>query len=244
MSKAKTFIGTSGWHYKHWQGTFYPQDIKQKDYFNYYKDRFQTVELNNSFYKLPSTKTYQNWKDQAPSGFVFSVKGSRFLTHTKKLKPPIKENINRFMERVEVLKSKLGPILFQMPPAFKKNTERLQAFLDQLPKVHRYAFEFRNHDWYSDDIYETLKKYHAAFCIYELGGHQSPQEITANFVYLRLHGPADKYQGSYSDDTLNRWAKRFHQWKENGKDVYCYFDNDEQGYAAQNALRISELMEG
>ena len=240
--KGKVYVGTSGWHYKHWIGEFYPEDIRSKEFIDYYLKFFRTVELNNSFYKLPSVETYRDWKNSVPPDFIFSVKGSRYITHTKKMKPPIKEGIDNFMERAESLKSKLGPVLFQLPPGWKVNAERLENFLENLPKQHRYTFEFRNHTWYADDVLELLKKYNAAFCIYELEHHLSPEEITADFVYIRLHGPDGKYAGSYDDKTLDNWAKKIRNWSDDNKDIYCYFDNDQKGYAAFNAIRLKEML--
>lgn len=145
------------------------------------------------------------------------------------------------MERVKLLGSQLGPILFQLPPFMKSNIELLEAFLEELPKNFRYVFEFRNADWYREEVFDMLKKYGCAFCIYELAGHFSPVEITADFVYLRLHGPGDKYQGSYSDQTLKDWAEQCISWQET-RDVYVFFDNDQHGYAAFNALKLKEMV--
>lgn len=145
------------------------------------------------------------------------------------------------MERVKLLGSKLGPILFQLPPFMKSNKELLKAFLEELPEDFRHVFEFRNADWYNQEVFDLLKKHNCAFCIYELAGHFSPLEITADFVYLRLHGPDDKYQGSYSDEILKEWAQQCILWSAS-KDVYIYFDNDQNGYAAFNALKLKEII--
>ena len=238
----KIHIGTSGWHYKHWIGNFYPHGMKPKDFTSHYIQRFKTVEINNSFYKLPAASTFANWRSSVPDDFVFAVKGSRFITHMKKLKDP-QQSIARFFENVNALEEKLGPILFQLPPGWSVNEERLAAFLAALPPYYRYTFEFRHHSWYSSGVLDLLRQYNAAFCIYELEWHLSPMEVTADFVYVRLHGPEHKYSGSYSDDTLHWWAGNCINWKNEGKDVYLYFDNDQYGYAAFNAMRLQELVQ-
>ena len=234
------YVGTSGWSYKHWRGTFYPAEIKVKDHFSYYLRNFNTVEINNTFYRLPSDETFLNWEKIVPDDFVYVIKASRYITHMKKLRDP-DICIPPFMDSIKLLGNKLGPVLFQLPPYMKSNLKILETFLIALPKEYRYVFEFRNEDWYKEETYELLKKYNCAFCIYELAGHMSPIEITADFVYLRLHGPGNKYQGSYSDEALKDWAEQCIKWSAT-KDVFVYFDNDEEGYAAFNALKIKELV--
>jgi uncharacterized protein YecE (DUF72 family) len=241
MKKGKIYIGTSGWHYKHWKGTYYPADIKDSDQFAYYMHHFGTVEINNSFYRLPEASTFQTWRKQSPPNFIFSIKASRFITHMKKLKMDQK-GIAPFFSRTKWLKNKLGPILFQLPPRWKINAQRLEDFLKILPPKYRYAFEFRDATWYDESIYDLLRRHRCAFCIYELGHHQSPMEVTGHFVYLRLHGPGKKYQGSYSMDCLRKWARRCRSWQKKGLDVYVYFDNDQAGYAAFNAQRLIKLL--
>jgi uncharacterized protein YecE (DUF72 family) len=240
--KNKFYIGTSGWHYKHWTGTFYPMHVKPSRQFQYYLTSFSTVEINNSFYRLPTKETFLNWRKLTPKNFLFSVKASRYITHMKKLKDA-KASLNEFMDHALLLKEKLGPVLFQLPPGWKINTERLNEFLQNLPASGRYVFEFRNHTWYHHDVFSLLKKYNCAFCIYELDGHLAPLELTADFVYVRLHGPAGKYQGNYSEYLLKQWSRRCKNWLR-GKDVFIYFDNDEKGYAAFNAKRLQELVTG
>ncbi|HWV75003.1 MAG TPA: DUF72 domain-containing protein [Pseudosphingobacterium sp.] len=239
--QGKIYIGTSGWHYKHWIGTFYPEGTKDSDQLQHFVKTFHTVELNNSFYRLPTAETFATWRKAVPKGFVFAVKGSRYITHLKKLKID-KNAINEFFQHADHLKEKLGPILFQLPPRWKINKERLAEFLAFLPKEYRLTFEFRDQTWYNDSIYELLKKSNCAFCIYELAGHLSPIITTADFVYIRLHGPGDKYQGSYTKATLRKWAERCQTWAKEGKDVYVYFDNDQLGYAAFNAQELIALL--
>jgi uncharacterized protein YecE (DUF72 family) len=239
--KGKVYIGTSGWHYKHWVGPFYPEKTKPKEFMKFYLQYFKTVELNNPFYHLPSKETFIQWRKQTPKDFLFSVKASRYITHNKKLKDA-GESLDFFLKNVTGLKEKLGPILFQLPPSWKFNEERFEKFLKILSKTYRFTFEFRNHTWYNDRAIELLKKYKVAFCIYELAGHISPLEVTANFVYIRLHGPGGKYQGSYDNKTLKKWAERINSWSKDGKDIYCYFDNDQAGYAAFNAEKLLQLI--
>jgi uncharacterized protein YecE (DUF72 family) len=239
----KIYIGTSGWHYKHWKGSFYPKNIKEADQLSYYLQFFSSVEINNSFYRLPNPKTFAEWRKSVPGDFIFAVKGSRFITHMKKLNIE-KQSIQKFFTSVKKLKEKAGPILFQLPPKWNVNAERLAFFLKQLPSDYRYAFEFRNPSWYTNEVYDLLKKHRCAFCVYELAGHISPIKITAAFVYLRLHGPGNKYQGDYPDDTLSNWAGKCRNWQQEGRDVYVYFDNDQAGYAAFNAGILQSMVDG
>jgi uncharacterized protein YecE (DUF72 family) len=239
--KGQTYIGTSGWNYKHWLGTFYPAGTKAAGQLPYYVSLMDTVELNNSFYHLPDRDTFKNWKAHTPDNFIFAVKASRYITHMKKLKDP-KEPLKILIQNSRGLGKKLGPVLFQMPPGWKINYERLEAFIKALPRKLRFTFEFRNITWYDDRVYDLLQRNNCAFCMYELNGHQSPQVVTADFVYVRLHGPGAKYQGSYTDSTLKTWATQIKSWQRAGKDVYIYFDNDQAGYAAFNAVRLKELL--
>ena len=234
-------IGTSGWHYKHWLGPFYPQGLPAKNMLAWYMQRFDTVELNNSFYHLPTTQTFMTWRESTPASFCFAVKGSRFITHRKKLKDP-SEALARFLEPVESLGTKLGPILFQLPPRWSRNVERLSAFLEALPSSHRYTFEFRDPSWHDPAVYRALRRHNSAFCMYELDGFESPHELTADFAYVRLHGPGRKYQGDYSSKQLRDWADRIADWREELDAVYVYFDNDQAGYAAKNAEELKYLV--
>lgn len=234
-------IGTSGWHYKHWRGTFYPRELNPASMLNYYARYFDTVELNNSFYKLPSEAAFLAWKDSVPIGFVYAVKASRFLTHRIKLKDP-ERGLNNFLPRAALLGPKLGPILFQLPPRWKLNLARLDGVLATLPRGDRYAFEFRDRSWHASETDQVLRRYNAAFCIYELGGFASEPKITADFTYVRLHGPGGKYQGSYNQNMLRAWAERIAEWSKVLKAVYVYFDNDQAAYAVHNALALKGLL--
>jgi uncharacterized protein YecE (DUF72 family) len=208
----------------------------------YYLHYFDTLELNNTFYRLPTLAALKAWREAVPANFVFAVKASRFLTHNKKLKDP--ENaLENLLPRVETLGDKLGPILFQLPPKWRINLERLQEFLAALPRKHRYAFEFRETSWLTDAVLDLLRKHEAAFCIYEIAGYHSPLHVTADFAYVRLHGPtANKYAGSYSDSQLEKWAEWIDDKREALRAIYFYFDNDQAGYAAQNALTLKRMV--
>lgn len=233
-------IGTSGWHYKHWVGNFYPPRTPGTKMLAHYMQHFDTVELNNTFYHLPKTPALEAWRDSTPKDFCFAVKGSRFLTHMKKLKDP-ELGLTRFFDAVTVLGPKLGPILFQLPPNWTIDEERFRIFLSCLPRDLHYVFEFRNQTWDVTSIYKLLSSHDMAYCIYHLAGFQSPMEVTADFTYIRLHGPGGRYQGSYSAKALSDWAARICSWRRKLKAVYVYFDNDQAGYAAENAAELKRL---
>jgi uncharacterized protein YecE (DUF72 family) len=239
----KIHIGTSGWHYEHWKGPFYPDHLPNSSLLKFYADRFCTVEINNSFYRMPQEKTLRDWRDAVPAGFIFAVKGSRYITHMKKLKDA-GNPVNSFLEKIGVIGDRLGPVLFQLPPRWNVNTGRLDSFLGLLPKRYRYAFEFRDPSWFVGKVYDLLAEHEAAFCIYDLDGRQSPKTVTADFVYIRLHGPDGPYRGQYSGKQLAGWAGAVSTWAARGKTVYCYFDNDEAGHAAINAGNLRDMTEG
>ena len=233
-------IGTSGWHYAHWRGVFYPGELPPSEYLAYYACYFDTVEINNSFYQLPARSSLTGWKDRVPAGFIFAVKASSYITHRKKLKDP-HTTTSRFFERIGVLAEKLGPVLFQLPPRWRVNAARLEEFLPALPRGLRYAFELRDPSWFDPRIETILRRHNAAFCIYEFDWRLSPLLVTADFVYVRLHGPEGAYCGRYGRRRLKPWADRIRDWLAEGLSVYVYFDNDEAGYAVQDALTLREL---
>jgi uncharacterized protein YecE (DUF72 family) len=234
-------IGTSGWHYGHWRGPFYPEKLPASRMLEFYARNFDTVELNNTFYRLPSENAVEGWSEGTPADFRFAVKGSRFLTHMKKLKDP-EAGIAKFFERVDGLGRKLGPVVFQLPPHWAPDAGRLEAFLEALPRRRHYAFELRDPSWHTPEIYRVLRRHHAAFCIFEIAGFRSGMEITANFTYVRLHGPGGPYQGSYSPEALAEWAERIGQWRRELRAISVYFDNDQAGFAPQNALALKNLI--
>lgn len=235
-------IGTSGYHYKHWRGPFYPKNISPNEMLGFYSQNFDTVELNNSFYRLPTEAAFDNWRQSTPADFVLAVKASRFLTHQKKLKDP-ESALQNFLPRASRLSTKLGPILFQLPPRWQVNPGRLETLLEALPSDLRYAFEFRDLSWIRPEINKLLTRFRAAFCIYELAGYHSPVTITADFAYVRLHGPGlGKYQESYSISRLCRWSKQIEDWARDLAAIYIYFDNDQAGYAVRNALTLKRMV--
>lgn len=235
-------IGTSGWHYRHWYAHFYPDNLPASRMLEFYSRHFDSVELNNTFYRLPLESGLENWRSVTPERFRFAAKGSRFLTHMKKLKDP-ETGIGRFFERIDLLGPKLGPIVFQLPPFWDVDTGRLEAFLCALPARHRYAFELRNPTWHTGAVDRILRRHNAAFCIFEIAGFSSERRVTADFAYVRLHGPAGAYQGCYSASTLRRWAGRIAKWRQELKAVYLYLDNDQAAYAVENALALKRLLE-
>lgn len=232
-------IGTSGWAYRHWRGRVYPDDLPDADRLAWYAQRFDTVEINNAFYKLPARATLRAWAASVPKRFVFAVKASRYTTHMRKLRDP-RSSAGLFMRAVDALEDRLGPILFQLPPRWRFDPARLDDFLAGLSRDHRYAFEFRDRSWIVEEALEILHRHRAAFCIYELDGWLSPHHVTTDFVYVRLHGPDGPYRGEYGARRLLRWKHAIERWQAQGLHVHCYFDNDDRGYAAKDAAALAE----
>jgi len=231
-------VGTSGWHYRHWLGSFYPTGLAASKMLEWYARQFDTVEINNSFYRLPPESALQTWRETVPGGFRFALKGSRFITHMKKLKEP-GPALAKFFSRGDLLGPRLGPVVFQLPPNWSLDLDRFAVFLEALPPGHCYAFEFRDPEWHTEKVYELLRRHRAAFCIYQLAGFVSPLEITADFAYVRLHGPGGKYQGLYDKKALATWADRISSWPV--KQAWVYFDNDDSGFVLRNARELREL---
>ena len=244
-------IGTSGWYYGHWQERFYPEDLPKSEWLSYYAKEFGTVEINNTFYHLPQEQTLKKWQSIAPPDFLFVVKANRYITHIKKLKDT-KEELQRFFERLELLKKHLGPVLYQLPPMLHKNLKLLGSFLEMLPKKHKAVFEFRHESWYEDDTFRLLDDFNAGFCIHDLGGELTPKIITGNVIYIRFHGTSGRYTGNYSNTMLAKWADWISDFacatpdkKENQKNVnavYAYFNNDALGHAVANARTLRSLV--
>ncbi|MDA8384060.1 MAG: DUF72 domain-containing protein [Betaproteobacteria bacterium] len=234
-------LGTSGWSYAHWVGPFYPAAVPRSQWLAYYASHLESVEINNTFYRLPSAETIASWHDATPTHFLFAVKASRFITHVKRLREP-SQTLSPFLERVTHLQGKLGPILFQLPPRFPSSPDRLAGFLRALPAGLAYAFEFRDRSWFNDRTYGLLAERNAALCIYELNGQTPSLEATARFVYVRLHGPDGPYRGGYDEARLAHWAERCRAWTQEHRDVFLYFDNDEAGHAPRDALALAGLL--
>lgn len=236
-------IGTSGWNYRHWFGRFYPPHLRQPEMLSFYAKYFETVEINNTFYRLPEIKTFNTWRDTAPEHFLFALKASRFITHMKKLTAP-KTSSKKLFNRMRRLEETLGPILFQLPTGWPRNDERLANFLASLPAEHQYVFEFREASWFTRDIFDLLTKHNAAFCIHDFRGERTPKEITADFTYIRMHGPRKTaYSGSYPARVLKQWAEQIQSWQDKLRETYVYFNNDAEGNAIKNALTLRELCE-
>jgi uncharacterized protein YecE (DUF72 family) len=236
MQTAMARVGCSGWQYKHWRGDFYPAALSPARWLEFYAETFDTVEINNTFYRLPEASTFADWQRRAPSGFVYAVKGSRFLTHMKKLKDP-EEPIERFFSRARCLTTTLGPVLFQLPPRWPVNRERLDGFFAALPPRRRVAIEFREPSWYADDVLALMRKRRVALCLHDMPGSASGRVVTGPFVYVRFHG-VQKYSGSYSDESLDDWANWLADRIGEGRPIYAYFNNDVGGHAPRDALRL------
>jgi uncharacterized protein YecE (DUF72 family) len=232
-------VGCSGWNYKDWKDRLY-EGRPAKEWLERYAEVFETVELNNTFYRLPSENAVRGWIERTPSGFTFSVKASRYLTHVKRLTSP-SDGVARFWERVEPLKSasKLGPVLWQLPENFKRDDDRLGSALDALPPA-RHCFEFRHESWFDPGVYELLRKSGVALVI---GDHpQRPfqsHEMTADWTFLRLHHGRRGRRGNYSQTELEEWSRRIAEWR-GDVEVFAYFNNDWQGFAVDNALWLRE----
>ena len=235
----KYYVGTSGWHYDHWRGVVYPGDLAKSGWLGYYSGRFPTVELNNSFYRLPSERAFAMWRDSTPAGFLFAVKVSRFITHIKKLRN-VEGPVETFLERARILEDKLGPLLYQLPPNMKRNDALLEAFWGLLP-VGSHVFEFRHESWLDEGVFKTLRRHNAGFCIFDMPDFTTPVTATADFAYVRFHGSQWMYGGCYSDEELRVWAGRLQGL--GVRTVYAYFNNDAEGFAVRNALMLARELE-
>jgi uncharacterized protein YecE (DUF72 family) len=243
-------IGCSGWHYKSWRGVVYPDDLPTTGWLRAYTRRFGTVELNNSFYRLPSEETFAGWREQVPRGFVFAVKASRFLTHIKRLRDP-EEPLARLLTHARPLGPTLGPILYQIPPRWFPDTERLETFLASLParlapgsRVRlQHVLEMRDPRGYEPWVLDLLQRYNVTLCVHDMRGSESPLLAIGPIVYVRFHGYGAKYGGSYPTEVLDEWARWLRRMLDAGRDVYAYFNNDMNGYAVYDAERLRILVE-
>jgi uncharacterized protein YecE (DUF72 family) len=235
----RIYIGTSGWSYKHWRGVFYPQDLPEKEWFAFYRKSFDTVEINNTFYRQPPKKTFQAWREQAPRGFRYAVKANRYLTHLRKLHDA-SAPLDKFLKGAKQLEPFLGPLLYQLPPHWKKNLKRLEAFARLLPDNLQHAIEFRDRDWLAEDTYALLSQYNLSLCVHDLLPRH-PRRVTGKIAYVRFHGAGKKYAGKYSPSRLKSWAK----WIESVSqevEVFAYFNNDAEGQAIQDARALREML--
>jgi uncharacterized protein YecE (DUF72 family) len=241
MPHPRPRIGCSGWTYDDWKGPFYPETVKLKDRLAYYATRFDTTEINGSFYRLPSEKTVASWAGQAPEGFVFAWKVSRYVTHNKKLKDCL-DSVDLVFRRMKPLGDKAGPALVQLPPSLRRDDERLKRFLGWLPKGQRVTVEFRHASWYEDAVLDILRDHGVAFCVSDHHDAPSPWLATADFAYVRGHGPGGHYHGRYSDAELDAWAKWIRKQAKAGRTVFNYFDNDVKSAAPQDADKLKALV--
>jgi len=227
--------------YDHWRGEFYPPEIPETRWFSYYAQHFSTVELNSSFYPLPSEKAFGTWRDKAPPSFVYALKVSRCITHLKKLRD-VYEPLEAFISRARLLGDKLGPLLYQLPPGMKPNDAVLEAFLKLLPRDLHHVFEFRNESWFDHGVNALLRKHDAGFCVYDLPGTTAPLVTTADIAYARFHGSTRLYDSCYADSELESWARRIATLSEGLSAVYVYFNNDSHAFAIRNARKLRELL--
>ena len=240
-TKCDIRIGTSGWYYNHWSGLFYPAELPKSKWFEYYAADFDTVEINNTFYQQPKQQSLERWRRQAPENFLYSVKANRYITHIKRLKEA-QEPLERFLRNARLLKEKLGPILYQLPPSMHKDLDLLASFTKLLAKNLPAVFEFRHKSWFSEDTFELLKKFNAGFCIHDMPGMKVPREVTADIIYIRFHGPTGKYAGNYSKSALQSWAKWITEHAEAVHSVYAYFNNDIDANAVRNAKTLKQQL--
>jgi uncharacterized protein YecE (DUF72 family) len=239
---ACVLIGTSGWHYKSWRGPFYPVGLPVKAQLQYYASQFETAELNGVFYRTPTVKAVNSWKEQTGKNFAFTWKASKFITHWKRLSANSVNSLALMEDRLSLLGNKIGSVLFQLPPNFQADADRLSAFLRMLSPKRRYSFEFRHVSWYSPRILRLLSENNISLCISDHHDAPAPWRRTADFVYVRGHGPGGRYKGHYSKDALAAWAKRIKSWKAQGCDVFVFFDNDQKSAAPIDALKLKQML--
>ncbi len=239
---SRVYIGTSGWTYDEWRGPFYPRDVPKKDWLRYYGEQFATTEINGSFYRTPSLAAVRGWREQTPDDFLFAWKASKYITHWKRLSATSKTSIALMATRLKRLGPKAGPVLFQLPPQFTVNRDRLASFLKMLPRAYRYAFEFRDASWYDDEIYELLQRHDVSLCLSDHCDAPAPWVVTARHVYVRGHGPGGDYRDNYPPETLRKWARAIKTWQRQRRTVYVYFDNDWRCAAPQDARKLLDLL--
>lgn len=235
-------IGCSGFNYWYWKGRFYPEDLPQSKWLQYYAKFFNTVELNVTFYRLPLSKTFERWYKETPEDFLFSLKGSRFITHVKRLIEP-EEPLGLFFERAQVLGKKFEVALWQFSPGFKLDVERLHRFLELLKGYNiRNTLEFRHESWIIEEVIELCRKYNVSLCMADWPEFIDDLPITSDFVYIRRHGEGGSYSTCYSEEELKKDAKRIKKYLKEGKDVFIYFNNDYNAYAVKNAQQLKSMI--
>lgn len=235
-------IGTSGWTYDGWRGSLYPNGLRKSNWLPFYASRFRTVEINGSFYRTPSLEAVQAWHDHTPKNFHFAWKASKFITHWKRLSDKCENSIALMDSRLSALEQKISVVLFQLPPNFLEDAERLGSFLAMLPRCYRYAFEFRHRSWYVDRVLTILREANVALCFSDHADAPAPWETTAGHIYVRGHGPSGRYHGTYPARTLRRWADAALRWQSEKRKVYIYFDNDQKAAAPKDAARLAAIV--
>jgi uncharacterized protein YecE (DUF72 family) len=238
----RVLIGTSGWHYDSWRGPFYPEGLPIKAQLQYYASQFDAAELNGVFYRTPTPDAVRSWKQQTGKNFVYTWKASKFITHWKRLSANSLNSLELMESRLSLLGDKAASVLFQLPPNFQADADRLTAFLQMLSPDRRYSFEFRHPSWYSARIMRVLSEKNISLCISDHHDAPAPWRRTANFVYIRGHGPGGRYKGHYSAEVLGAWAKRIRSWTSQGCDVFVFFDNDQKSAAPIDALKLKRLL--
>jgi uncharacterized protein YecE (DUF72 family) len=230
--------------YDSWRGPLYPCDLPKRAWLSYYATQFATAEINSAFYRTPSLDAVRSWRNDTPREFRFSWKASKFITHWKRLTDKCENSIDVMQTRLKQLSPKVAVVLFQLPPQFSRNAERLSSFLRLLPRQRRYAFEFRHRSWYDDEVFEILQRRDVALCISDHAHAPAPWQVTARHVYVRGYGPAGNYSGAYPARTLGRWANAIGEWTSQRRDVFVYFDNDQKAAAPADARRLTTLLAG
>ena len=241
MRDGRAFIGTSGWVYPHWRGAFYPQKLAQRRWFAHYAERFSTVEINNTFYQLPAEGVFRGWEERAPEGFVYALKANRYITHVRRLRDAAGP-LSLFLGRARLLGEHLGPVLYQLPPRWKKDADRLAAFVSLLPEDVRHAFEFRDPSWYEDDIFAILDGAGCGLCVHDLASAPAPHRAGRAFAYCRFHGPGLPGPAPYGPLLLAQWAEWMARLVGEGREVYAYFNNDAGANAVRDALALRSML--
>jgi uncharacterized protein YecE (DUF72 family) len=239
---SKYYVGCSGWHYEHWRGLHYPQELPRTKWLSFYAQQFDTVELNNSFYRLPSEKAFSTWRESTADNFVFAVKVSRFITHVKRLKN-LGPAVANFLSQAAFLKEKLGPLLYQLPPSMKRNDELLQSFLSTLPSKHQHVVEFRHESWINEAVFDILRRHNVGLCVFDMPGLSCPPVATSDFAYIRFHGSKGMYSSRYSDEELAQWARQITRLGQSLEASYIYFNNDTEAFAVENAMTLKNLLQ-
>ncbi len=234
-------VGCSGWVYRHWRGIFYPHELTQSRWFEHYAADFATVEINNSFYRLPSEAAFDKWREQAPPGFRYAVKVNRFITHMKKLRD-CAEPLGRFITLARRLGGTLGPLLYQLPPQMRRDDDRLASFLALLPTDLEHVFEFRSSDWYAEEVLDLLDRHGVGFVVHDMAGSATPMWASGRTAYVRFHGTSGKYRGRYSDAQLEEWAHWLGEQQRAGRCAWAYFNNDIGGDALEDAQALKHLV--